>query len=41
MNEALKLKKATYHLWTFTISKMISSLGSNVLGLVLVYIFWQ
>lgn len=32
MDEALKLKKATYHLWTFTISKMISSLGSNVLG---------
>jgi len=32
LDEALKLKKATYHLWTFTISKMISSLGSNVLG---------
>ena len=30
MNEAIKMKKATYHLWTFLISKMISSLGSNV-----------
>lgn len=31
MEEALKLKKATYHLWTFTVSKMISILGANVL----------
>lgn len=30
MEEALKLKRATYHLWTFTISKMISSFGSQV-----------
>ncbi|MGN1385098.1 MAG: MFS transporter [Bacillus sp. (in: firmicutes)] len=30
MNEAMKMQKATYHLWTFLISKMISSLGSNV-----------
>jgi len=30
MNEAEKLKKATYHLWTFTASKMIAMLGANV-----------
>lgn len=30
MEEALKLKRATYHLWTFTISKMISSFGAQV-----------
>lgn len=30
MNEALKLKKATYHLFTFTMSKLISSFGSQV-----------
>ncbi|QED46514.1 MFS transporter [Cytobacillus dafuensis] len=30
MEEANKLKKATYHLWTFTISKLISSFGSQV-----------
>lgn len=30
MSESLKLKKATYHLYTFLISKMISSLGANV-----------
>ncbi|HWI47808.1 MAG TPA: MFS transporter [Rummeliibacillus sp.] len=32
MEEVLRLKKATYHLWTFTISKIISILGSNVLA---------
>ena len=31
MNEADKLKKATYHLWTFTASKMIAMLGANVM----------
>lgn len=30
LNESAKLKKATYHLYTFLISKMISSLGANV-----------
>ncbi|TQR14065.1 MFS transporter [Psychrobacillus soli] len=30
MGEVLKLKRATYHLWTFTISKMISSFGAQV-----------
>lgn len=30
MEEGLKLKKATYHLWTFTISKLISSFGAQV-----------
>ncbi|WML57403.1 MFS transporter [Neobacillus sp. PS2-9] len=30
MNDGLKLKKATYHLWTFTISKLISSFGAQV-----------
>lgn len=30
MGEELKLKKATYHLWTFTISKLISSFGAQV-----------
>ncbi|AMQ04932.1 MFS transporter [Sporosarcina psychrophila] len=30
MREVLKLKKATYHLWTFTISKLISSFGAQV-----------
>ncbi len=32
MNEAEKYKKATYHLWTFTASKMIAMLGSHVLS---------
>ena len=30
MNETIKLKKATYHLYTFTISKLISSFGAQV-----------
>ncbi|MFC5602144.1 MFS transporter [Sporosarcina koreensis] len=30
MSEAIKLKRATYHLWTFTISKLISSFGAQV-----------
>lgn len=30
MNEQLKLKKATYHLYTFFISKLIGSLGGGV-----------
>lgn len=30
MDDRQKLKKATYHLWTFTISKMISSFGAQV-----------
>lgn len=32
MHEAEKLKKATYHLWTFTASKMIAMLGANVMA---------
>ncbi|MEH6994030.1 MFS transporter [Neobacillus drentensis] len=30
MNSTMMLKRATYHLWTFTISKLISSFGSQV-----------
>ncbi|WP_277584701.1 MFS transporter [Psychrobacillus antarcticus] len=30
MDEVLKLKKATYHLWTFTISKLVSTFGAQV-----------
>lgn len=30
MNEKRKLKRAAYHLWTFTISKLISSFGQQV-----------
>lgn len=30
LSEAIKLKRATYHLWTFTISKIISSFGAQV-----------
>ncbi|EKN71722.1 multidrug resistance protein [Neobacillus bataviensis LMG 21833] len=30
MEDSIKLKKATYHLWTFTISKLISSFGAQV-----------
>ncbi|MBS4175585.1 MFS transporter [Bacillus sp. FJAT-49736] len=30
MDSELKLKKATYHLWTFTISKLIGSFGAQV-----------
>ena len=30
MEEALKLKRATYHLWTFTISKLVGSFGAQV-----------
>ena len=32
MSEAEKYRKATYHLWTFTASKMIAMLGSSVLS---------
>jgi MFS transporter, DHA3 family, macrolide efflux protein len=30
LDETLTLKKATYHLWTFTISKLISTFGASV-----------
>src|SRR5690606_567164 len=30
MNEAAKLRQATYHLYTFTISKLIATFGSSV-----------
>lgn len=30
MEDVLKLKRATYHLWTFAISKLISSFGAQV-----------
>ena len=30
MTEQQKLKKATYHLWTFLISKLMGSLGAGV-----------
>jgi DHA3 family macrolide efflux protein-like MFS transporter len=30
MDTALKIRKATYHLWTFTISKLISTFGASV-----------
>ncbi|WP_078544621.1 MFS transporter [Litchfieldia alkalitelluris] len=30
MDDVLKLKKATYHLYTFTISKLVSTFGSQV-----------
>jgi MFS transporter, DHA3 family, macrolide efflux protein len=30
MEDKNKLKKATYHLWTFTVSKLISSFGAQV-----------
>lgn len=30
MEDALKLKRATYHLWTFVTSKLISSFGAQV-----------
>lgn len=30
MEDVSKLKRATYHLWTFTISKLISSFGAQV-----------
>lgn len=30
MDDAVKLKKATQHLWTFTISKLISTFGASV-----------
>lgn len=30
MNEEWKVKKATQHLWTFTVSKMISTFGASV-----------
>ncbi|GLC89387.1 MFS transporter [Lysinibacillus piscis] len=32
MTEAQRIKQATYHLWTFTASKMMATLGSNVLA---------
>lgn len=30
MEDVLKLKRATYHLWTFTMSKLISTFGAQV-----------
>lgn len=30
LEDVLKLKRATYHLWTFTMSKLISSFGAQV-----------
>ncbi|WP_252504540.1 MFS transporter [Sporosarcina sp. Marseille-Q4943] len=30
MSESIKIKRATYHLWTFTISKLIASFGAQV-----------
>lgn len=30
MTEAQKLKRGTYHLWTFMTSKLISTFGANV-----------
>lgn len=30
MEEVYKIKKATYHLWTFTVSKLISTFGAQV-----------
>lgn len=41
MNGSIKLKKATYHLWTFTISKLISSFGSQVYSFALSFYILQ
>ncbi|MBD7983919.1 MFS transporter [Sporosarcina sp. Sa2YVA2] len=41
MSEALKLKRATYHLWTFTISKLISSFGAQVYALAISFYILQ
>ena len=41
MNNSVKLKKATYHLWTFTISKLISSFGSQVYSFALSFYILQ
>jgi MFS transporter, DHA3 family, macrolide efflux protein len=41
MNSSLKLKKATYHLWTFTISKLVSSFGSQVYSFALSFYILQ
>src|SRR3954453_10469117 len=30
LSEAMKLKRASYHLWTFTVSKLIASFGAQV-----------
>ncbi|MCL6573800.1 MAG: MFS transporter [Bacillus sp. (in: Bacteria)] len=41
MKCSLKLRKATYHLWTFTISKLISSFGSQVYSFALSFYILQ
>jgi MFS transporter, DHA3 family, macrolide efflux protein len=41
MNSSLRLKKATYHLWTFTISKLVSSFGSQVYSFALSFYILQ
>lgn len=41
MSEAIKLKRATYHLWTFTISKLISSFGAQVYALAISFYILQ
>lgn len=30
MNDEIRMKRATYHLYTFTVSKLISTFGSSV-----------
>ncbi|MEH7354716.1 MFS transporter [Neobacillus drentensis] len=41
MEDSKKLKKATYHLWTFTISKLISSFGAQTYSFALSFYILQ
>ncbi|WHY78755.1 MFS transporter [Neobacillus sp. WH10] len=41
MEDSKRLKKATYHLWTFTISKLISSFGAQVYSFALSFYILQ
>ena len=41
MEDSKKLKKAAYHLWTFTISKLISSFGAQIYSFALSFYILQ
>lgn len=41
MEQAAELKRATYHLWTFTISKIISSFGAQVFAFAISFYILQ
>lgn len=41
MEDIVKLKRATYHLWTFTISKLVAAFGTQVYGFAISFYILQ